>query len=79
MATEKKYNLVINCETGEQTQLEYTAEQYAQAEAEAIAFAEAEALRETAEAEAAAKKAAVLEALATAAGLTVEEVSVALG
>ncbi len=79
MSTEKKYNLIVNCETGEQTQVEYTAEQYAQAEAEAIALAEAEALREIADTEAAAKKAAVLEALATAAGLTIEEVSAALG
>jgi hypothetical protein len=30
--SEKKYKLVVNCETGEQTTEEYTPEEYAQAE-----------------------------------------------
>ena len=45
MATEKKYNLIVNCETGVQETVEFTAEQYAQAEIDAAAHAEAEAIR----------------------------------
>jgi len=29
---EKKFKLIVNCETGEQTQEEFTPEEYAQAE-----------------------------------------------
>lgn len=43
---EKKFHYEMNCETGEQTIREYTAEEYAQAEADALAFAEAEAARQ---------------------------------
>lgn len=75
MATEKKFKLIINCETGDELSVEFTPEEYAQAALDAAAFTEAEAARQAAEAEAANKKAAVLEALATAAGLTVEEVT----
>ena len=37
--------LIINCATGEQTEVELTAEEVAQREADAEAFAEQEALR----------------------------------
>lgn len=73
MATEKKYNLIVNCETGEQTQVEFTPEEYAQAEADAIAFAEAEAARQ-AEADAlAALKASARAKLVAGTPLTEEE------
>ena len=38
--------LIINCETGEQTEVELTAEEVAQREADAIAYAEQEAQKE---------------------------------
>lgn len=78
MAIEKKFKLIVNCETGEQTSEEFTPEEYAQAALDADAYATAQAERESAEAEAAAHKAAVLAALAAAAGLTVDEVTAAL-
>jgi len=37
--------LIINCSTGEQTEVELTAEEVAQREADAEAFAEQEAIR----------------------------------
>ncbi len=43
--TEQKFKLIVNCETGEQTQVEFTPEEYAQAELDAQAYAEAEAAR----------------------------------
>lgn len=46
MATEKKYNLIVNCETGLQETVEFTPEEYAQAEIDAAAYAEAEAARQ---------------------------------
>lgn len=49
--SEKKFNLIKNCETQEETLVEFTAEEYAQAEANALALAEAESRRQ-AEAEA---------------------------
>lgn len=49
--SEKKFNLMKNCETQEETLVEFTPEEYAQAELAAIATAEAEAQRQ-AEAEA---------------------------
>lgn len=42
---EKKFKLEINCETGIQTEVEFTPEEYAQAELDAQATAEAEAQR----------------------------------
>lgn len=61
--------LIINCETGEQTEVELTAEEIAQREA---AAAKAEADRVAKEAEAAAKAEAKAELLARL-GLTAEE------
>ena len=46
--------LIINCETGEQTEVELTAEEIAQREADAAAFAAEQAEREAAEAKLAA-------------------------
>jgi len=64
--------LIINCETGEQTEVELTAEEVAQREADAAAYAERKA-QEKAEAEA--KALAKTSALAKLAklGLTEEE------
>lgn len=46
MATEKKFNLIKNCETQEETLVEFTAEEYAEAEAAAAAEAEADVARQ---------------------------------
>ena len=65
--------LIINCSTGEQTEVELTAEEVAQREADAEAFAEQEATRQTeldAKAEAKASAQAKLKAL----GLTDDEI-----
>ena len=65
--------LVINCSTGEQTEVELTAEEVAQREADAEASAEQEATRQTeldAKAEAKASAQAKLKAL----GLTDDEI-----
>lgn len=71
--TEKKFHLIKNCETQEETLVEFTAEEYAQAELDAAALAEAEAQRQ-AEAEAlAALKAAAILKLTTGQPLTAEE------
>ena len=66
--------LIINCETGEQTEVELTAEEIAQREADA---AKAEADRVAKEAEAAAKAEAKASAQAKLAelGLTAEEIA----
>lgn len=74
MPTEKKYKLIVNCETGEQTSVEFTPEEYAQAAADAEAYAQAQAEREAAEAEAAAIKASAVAKL-TALGLDEAEVA----
>jgi len=52
---EKKFKLEVNCETGEQTSVEFTAEEYAQAALDAQAYAEAKAIQD---AEIAAKESA---------------------
>ena len=71
--TEQKFHLIKNCETGEETLVEFTAEEYAQAEADAQAYAEAEATRQ-AEAEAlAALKASAKAKLIAGQPLTSEE------
>jgi hypothetical protein len=66
--------LIINCETGEQTEVELTAEEIAQREADA---AQAEAEKVAKEAETAAKAAAKASAQAKLAelGLTSEEIA----
>ena len=76
--TEKKFKLIVNCETGEQTSVEFTPEEYAQAEADAQAYAAAQVEREAAEAEAAAIKASAVAKLA-ALGLTPAEVTSVIG
>lgn len=78
MATEKKFKLIVNCETGEQTSVEFTPEEYAQAELDAQAFAQAQAERESAEAEAAAVKASAIAKL-SALGLTEAEAASIIG
>lgn len=74
MATEKKFKLIVNCETGEQTQEEFTAEEYAQAELDAAAAAEEQAAREAEAAAVAAAKASA-EAKLAAIGLSAEEIA----
>lgn len=76
--TEIMQKLVIDCETKTEAYIPLSAEEIAEHEAAAVAAQEAEIARLAAEEAAAVKKAAVLEALATAAGLTVEEVTSAL-
>jgi hypothetical protein len=66
--------LIINCETGEQTEVELTAEEIAQREADAAAFAEIKTAEEAAEAAKVAAKASAQAKLA-ALGLTVEEIA----
>jgi hypothetical protein len=66
--------LIINCETGEQTEVELTAEEIAQREADAKAY---EAEQKAKEAEAAAKAEAKAELLAKL-GITAEEAALLL-
>lgn len=70
---EKKFNLIKNCETGEETLVEFTAEEYAQAEADAQAYAQAEADRLAAEEALAALKASAKAKLIAGEPLTSEE------
>jgi len=76
--TETMHKLVVDCETKTESYIPLSAEEIAEHEAAAAAAQEAEIARLAAEAEASVKKAAVLEALATAAGLTLDEVTAAL-
>jgi len=66
--------LIINCETGEQTEVELTAEEIAQREADAKAY-EAELKAKEAEAAAKAEAKASAEAKLAALGLTADEIS----
>ena len=66
--------LIINCETGEQTEVELTAEEIAQREADAKAY-EAELKAKEAEATAKAEAKASAEAKLAALGLTADEIS----
>ena len=66
--------IVVNCETGEVSEVELTAEEIAQRAADAQAFAEAQA---AAEAEAAAKEAAKADLLAKL-GITEDEAKLLL-
>lgn len=70
--------VVINCETGELSERELSAEEIAQREAEAAAWAEIKAAAEAEAAAKAEKRAATLAALAAAAGLDPAEVESAL-
>lgn len=74
MATEKKFNLIVDCITNEQTLVEFTSAEYAQAELDAAAFAERQALAE-AEVAAKAEAKASAEAKFAALGLTPEEIA----
>ena len=67
--------IIVNCATGEVTELELTAEEVKQREADAIAYAKAKADQEQAAAEKAEAKAAIAERL----GLTDAELAVLLG
>lgn len=66
--------LVVNCETGEVTELELTPEEIAQREADAQAWADEQAARD-AEATAKAEAKASAEAKLAALGLTADEIS----
>jgi hypothetical protein len=66
--------LIVNCETGEVTELELTPEEIAQAEADAQAWADEQA-RLDAEATAKAQAKASAEAKLAALGLTTDEIS----
>jgi len=70
--------LIINCSTGEQTEVELTAEEIAQRETDAALFAEQEAARQ-AEQEAKAEAKASAVAKLSSLGLTEDEVSALLG
>ena len=67
--------IIVNCETGEVTEVELTAEEVAQRTADAAAYAAFEAEKE-AEAEA---KATAKAALLTKLGITAEEAALLLG
>ena len=67
--------IVVDCSTGEVSEIELTAEEVAQREADAIAAAEAKAAEEANKAAKAADKAALLERL----GITAEEAALLLG
>lgn len=66
--------IVVNCETGEVSEVELTAEEIAQREADRIAFEAEEAAKKEAEALAATKKADLLERL----GITEDEAKLLL-
>jgi hypothetical protein len=67
--------IIVNCETGEVSEVELTAEEIKQREADAIAYGKAKAAEEDAAAEKAAAKAAIAERL----GLTEDELAILLG
>jgi hypothetical protein len=67
--------LIINCETGEQTEVELTADEIAQREADAIAY---EAEKKAKEADAATKATAKAELLDKL-GITAEEAALLVG
>jgi len=74
MANTKLTKIVVDCSTGEQTEVELTAEEIAQREVDAAAYEEAEAIRQ-AEEEAKAEAKASAESKLTALGLTAEEIA----
>jgi hypothetical protein len=67
--------IVVDCSTGEVSEIELTAEEVAQREADAQAHAEAKAAEDADKAAKAADKAALLERL----GITAEEATLLLG
>jgi hypothetical protein len=66
--------IIVNCETGEVTELELTAEEVAQREADAAAYA----ANKAAEDQAAADKATAKAALLTKLGITADEAALLL-
>ena len=70
----KDTKIVVNCETGQVSEIELTAEEIAQREADAIAYAKAKADEEQLAAEKATAKAALLERL----GITADEAALLL-
>jgi outer membrane protein TolC len=66
--------IIVNCETGEVSEVELTAAEVKQREADAIAYAKAKADEEQAAAEKAEAKAAIADRL----GLTVDELATLL-
>ena len=67
--------IVVDCSTGEVSEIELTAEEVAQREADAKAFADAKAAEDADKAAKAADKAALLERL----GITADEAALLLG
>jgi hypothetical protein len=67
--------IIVNCETGEVSEVELTAEEIKQRETDAIAYAKAKADEEQAAAEKAEAKAAIADRL----GLTADELALLLG
>jgi hypothetical protein len=67
--------IVVNCATGEVSEIELTAEEVAQRAADAKAFADAKAAEDADKAAKAADKAALLERL----GITADEAALLLG
>ena len=67
--------IIVNCETGEVSEVELTVEEIKQREADAIAYAKAKADEEQAAAEKAEAKAAIADRL----GLTQDELALLLG
>jgi type IV secretory pathway VirB9-like protein len=67
--------IIVNCETGEVSEVELTAEEVAQRAADAVAYEKAKADEEQAAAEKAEAKAAIAERL----GLTEAELAILLG
>jgi hypothetical protein len=72
--TETLTKIVVDCSTGEQTEVELTAEEIAQRELDVAAYAEAEAIRQ-AEADAVAMAKVAAEVKLKALGLTAEEIA----
>ena len=66
--------IIVNCETGEVSEVELTSEEMKQREADAIVYAKAKADEEQAAAEKAEAKAAIADRL----GLTVDELTLLL-
>jgi hypothetical protein len=67
--------IIVNCETGEVSEVELTAQEIKQREADAIAYAKAKADDE----QAAAEKAVAKAAIATRLGLTQDELQLLIG
>lgn len=71
--SEQKFKLIVNCETGEQTQVEFTPEEYAQAAIDAQAWIDQQAAEQAAAEALAALKASAKAKLIAGQPLTAEE------